>query len=357
MKKILLILFLSICSFADTSNDSLKKMIGQMIILGFEGQSLSSNNTLKEDIKKYNLGGVILFDKYYKSKKKKNIKNPKQLKKLITDIQNISNYKMFISIDQEGGLVSRLNQKNGFDKTYKASTVSKRGTAFARETYKNLATELSDVGINLNFAPVVDLAVNPKNKVIVHYGRSYSSNPNEVIKYSKIFIDEMNKKEVISVLKHFPGHGSSLGDSHEGFVDISNTWNKKELIPYQELIKSNYANMIMTAHVYNKNLDIRYPATLSTNINTHLLKNRLKYDGLIISDDLQMKAITKHYTLKQTVTLAINSGVNILLFGNQIDNKTIKLETIVNTIYKEVKDGNIQLSDIIKSNKNIKNIF
>jgi beta-N-acetylhexosaminidase len=332
-------------------------MIGRMIILGFEGQSLSSNNTLKKDIKKYTLGGVILFDKYHKSKKKKNIKNPKQLKKLITDIQNMSKYNILISIDQEGGLVSRLNQKNGFSKTYKASTISKKGTIFARQTYKKLASDLSNVGININFAPVVDLAINPKNKVIVYYGRSYSSSPKEVIKYSKIFIDEMNKKGIISVLKHFPGHGSSLGDSHEGFIDISNTWNKKELIPYQELINSNHANMIMTAHVYNKNLDTKYPATLSKNINTNLLKEKLNYQGIIISDDLQMKAITKYYTLKQTVTLAINSGVNILLFGNQIDNKTIKLKTIVNTIYKEVKNGNIELSKIIKSNKIIKNIF
>lgn len=357
MKKILLILFLTIYSFANTQNDSLKKMIGRMIILGFEGQSLSQNNNLKEDIRKYNLGGVILFDKYHKSKKKKNIKNPKQLKKLITDIQNISNYKMFISIDQEGGLVSRLNKNNGFSKTYKASTVSRKGTAFARKIYKKIAIELSNAGINLNFSPVVDLAVNPQNKVIVRVGRSYSSNPKEVIKYAKLFIDEMNNKRIISVLKHFPGHGSSLSDSHEGFVDISKTWNKKELIPYQKLIKSNYANMIMTAHVYNKNLDSKYPATLSKNINTYLLKEKLKYKGLIISDDLQMKAITKHYTLKQTVTLAINSGVNILLFGNQIDNKTIKLETIVNTIYEEVKNGNIQLSQILDSNKIIKNIF
>lgn len=359
MQKIFTFFILSTILFANNnySESEIKKMIGKMIILGFDGQTITKSTTLRNDIKKYNLGGVILFDKYYKSKKKKNIKNPKQLKKLISDIKTFSNNKMFISIDQEGGWVSRLNKKNGFIKTPKASFVSKKGLDFAKKTYKTLAFELSNLGINLNFAPVVDLAINKKNRVIVYQGRSFSKNPKKIIQYSKVFIEEMNKQGVTSVLKHFPGHGSSFGDSHQGFVDITNTWDKKELIPYTELINKNYVNMIMTAHVYNKNLDKNYPATLSHNINTFMLKEKMNYQGIIISDDLQMKAITKHYTLKETVTLAINSGVNILLFGNHIDNKSIKLKTIINTIYKQIKNNKIKLSTIIKSNKLIENIL
>ncbi len=264
---------------------------------------------------------------------------------------------MFISIDQEGGWVSRLNKKNGFSKTPKASYVSEKSPTFAKKTYKKLAYELSDLGINLNFAPVVDLAINKKNRVIVYQGRSFSKNPKKVVRYSKIFIEEMNNKDISSVLKHFPGHGSSLEDSHEGFVDITKTWSKKELTPYKELIDNNYAKIIMTAHVYNKNLDKNYPATLSHNINTNILRKQMKFRGIVISDDLQMKAITKHYTLKETVTLAINSGVNILLFGNHIDNKSIKLKTVVDTIYKQVQDGKIKLSSIINSNKLIKRVL
>ena len=359
MLKIFCFLFITTFLFSDGhfTQSQIKKMIGKMIILGFNGQSLNKNTTLKNDIKKYNLGGIILFDKYYKSKKKKNIRNPKQLKKLISDIQKFSKYKMFISIDQEGGWVSRLNKKNGFNQTPKASSISKKNISFAKKTYGNLASELSTLGINLNFAPVVDLAINKKNKVIVYQGRSFSKNPKKVIRYSKVFINEMNKKNISSVLKHFPGHGSSLGDSHEGFVDITKTWSKKELLPYKELINNNYANIIMTAHVYNKNLDKNYPATLSYNINTSLLRNEMKFKGIVVSDDLQMKAISKHYSLKETVTLAINSGVNILLFGNHINNKSIKLKTIVDTIYKQIQDGKIKLSSIIESNKLIKKVL
>ncbi len=349
-----LFIFLPLKANSNISEQEIKKLIGQTIILGFEGDKLTTS--LKKDIKKYNLGGVILFDKYYKSKKTKNIKNPKQLKKLISDIQNYSDYKMLISIDQEGGWVSRLSSKNGFTKTPKASHISKKGTIFAKKVYQNLAKELNNVGINLNFAPVVDLSINPKNKVIVYQGRSYSKDPAKVVKYSKIFIEEMNKKNIISVLKHFPGHGSSLKDSHEGFVDITKTWKKEELIPYKKLINSKHAKMIMTAHVFNKQLDKKYPATLSSNINNFILREKMNFKGLVISDDLQMKAITKQYSLKKTLELAINSGVNILLFGNQINNQKIKLETIVNTVYELIQKDKIKLSDIRKSNKLVKDL-
>lgn len=351
----LLLLFLTINLFAqhEYSKNDIKKLIGRTIILGFDGLELSKNHSMKNDIEKYNLGGIILFDKYYKSKKKKNIKNKIQLKKLISDIQNESPYKMFISIDQEGGWVSRLNPNNGFERPPKASDIPIKGKLFAKKTYNQLSNTLEDLGINLNFAPVVDLSLNEKNEVIVYQGRSFSRNPKEVIKYSKIFIEEMNKKEILSVLKHFPGHGSSLGDSHKGFVDITKTWKKEELIPYKKLIDLKYAKIIMTAHVYNKKLDKNYPATLSSNINTSILRKQMNFKGLIISDDLQMNAITNHYTLKQTVTLAINSGVNILLFGNHI--KNIKLKTIVDVIYKQIKNNKIKLSSIIESNKLINN--
>lgn len=291
---------------------------------------------------------MILFNKDYKTKKTKNIKNPLQLKTLISDIQNYSNYKMLISIDQEGGKVQRLNSKNGFSDYPSANKISTKSIENAKRTYNKLSKELNNVGINLNFAPVVDVAINTKNHVIVGLERSYSNEPKEVIKYASTFIKQMGKNKVFSVLKHFPGHGSSTSDSHKGFVDITNTWEEKELIPYKKLIQSNEAKFIMTAHVFNKNLDNKYPATLSYKINTKLLRKNLNYKGIIISDDLQMKAISSHYTLKETLKLAINSGVNILLFGNQLDK--IQLKTIVDTIYNLIQNKEVNLSKIIESN-------
>ncbi len=215
-----------------------------------------------------------------------------------------------------------------------------------------MAKDLKYSGINVNFAPVVDLAINKENKVIVTRGRSFGESSNEVISYASIFVDELKKEKVISVLKHFPGHGSSLADSHLGFVDITNTWNQKELEPYRYFIKNNKVDMIMTAHVFNEKLDKDYPATLSYNVNTNLLRYKLGYEGVLVSDDLQMYAISKHYDLKQTLTLAINSGVDMLLFANQLA-KPISLKQIVDTVYSQILNEEISLEQIIKSNQRI----
>ena len=166
-----------------------------------------------------------------------------------------------------------------------------------------------------------------------------------------MFIDALKSKGVISVLKHFPGHGSSLGDSHLGFVDVTQTWSERELEPYQKLIASNSVSMIMSAHVYNAKLDATYPATLSYAINSKLLREKMHYNGVLISDDLQMEAISKFYTLKETVTLAINSGIDMLLFGNQLSQT--KTDEIVETIMAQVKNGAISLERIIEANERI----
>ena len=356
MYKKVLILVLLICSnlFANGNytKQEIERMISKMVILGFNGENVNPNDEIYKNIKS-GLGGVILFDKDPNDKSKvKNVRSKEQLKRLTSQLQAISNQKLLISIDQEGGIVQRLKKEDGFVDTLKASEIALRGKDFAKQSYSLMAKDLKYSGINVDFAPVVDLAINKDNKVIVSKGRSFGESSNEVISYASIFVDELKKEKVISVLKHFPGHGSSLGDSHLGFVDISNTWTQKELEPYRYFIKNNKVDMIMTAHVYNKNLDKAYPATLSYSINTNLLRNKLGYDGVLISDDLQMSAISKHYDLKQTVTLAINSGVNILLFANQLS-KPITLKQIVDTIYSQVLNKEISLEQIIKSNDRI----
>lgn len=349
-----LFLFFSVNIFASEtySKQDIEKMISKMLIIGFNGETVNSNDEIYKNIKS-GLGGVILFDKDPNDKnKRKNIRNKEQLKKLTTQLQSISKEKLLISIDQEGGIVQRLKSQDGFVNTLKASEVALKGEEFARSSYKALAKDLKESGINNDFAPVVDLAINKQNKVIVTKGRSFGQASNEVIKYSSIFVDELKKQNVISVLKHFPGHGSSLDDSHLGFVDISKTWNEKELEPYRYFIKNNKVDMIMTAHVFNEKLDAKYPATLSYKINTELLRYKLGFDGVLVTDDLQMYAISKHYDLKQTVTLAINSGVNMLLFANQLA-KPISLKEIVDTIYHQILSEEITLDQIINSNKKI----
>ena len=334
------------------SKQDIEKMISKMVILGFSGESINQNDEIYKNVKS-GLGGVILFDKDPNDKnKRKNVRNKEQLKKLTSQLQAISKEKLLISIDQEGGIVQRLKKEDGFVDTLKASEVALKGETFAKQSYALLAKDLKESGINTDFAPVVDLAINKENKVIVTRGRSFGQSSKEVIKYSSIFVDELKKQNVISVLKHFPGHGSSLADSHLGFVDITKTWNEKELEPYRHFIKNNKVDMIMTAHVYNKNLDKDYPATLSYNVNTNLLRYKLGFEGVLVTDDLQMYAISKHYDLRETLILSINSGVNMLLFANQLA-KPISLKQIVDTVYSAILSEEISLEDIIKSNERI----
>lgn len=337
-------------------DDILKKQIGQMLIVGFDGESVDKDSQIIKDINQYNLTGVILFDKDYKNRSKtKNISSPVQLHNLTSSLKALANKPIIVSVDQEGGKVARLKSSYGFEDTFSAQKITSFDDKKVEELYNSLAITLKNSGINCNFAPVVDLAINPQNKVIYQLERSYGKNPQEVIKYSKIFIEALQKQGIISVLKHFPGHGSSLEDSHYGFVDISDTWSEIELLPYKELIDYDKVEMIMTAHVFNSHLDGKYPATLSHNINTKLLRQKLGYSGVIISDDLQMKAILEHYSLEETVRLAINSGVDILLFGNQLAYHSI--DDIINTILSQIKQNKIRYERIIESNERIKKLF
>ncbi|SFV50621.1 Beta-hexosaminidase [hydrothermal vent metagenome] len=340
---------------APTEDTQLKKMIGRMLIVGFDEQAIFYNSQIVKDIQRYNLGGVILFDRFYTDKERvKNILNSYQLKHLTNDLNIYSSKTLFIAIDQEGGRVARLKPEYGFIRIPSAKKISSMNLYDAKQIYTSQSKMLHSLGINLNFAPVVDLSINPKNRVIVGLERSYSKESKDVVKYAALVIDAQRKENIISVLKHFPGHGSSLGDSHKGFVDVSQTWDKKELEPYKMLIQQNRADAIMTAHVFNKNIDAKYPATLSYKTNTQVLRQELHFKGLIISDDMQMKAISAHYTLAESTNLAINAGVDILLFGNQLAHNSVK--EIVDTIYKQVKSGVIPLTKIKEANRHINNM-
>ncbi len=326
-----------------------------MLIVGFSAKEINANSQIVKDIQKYDLGGVILFDREFKDRNKtKNIASQTQLQKLTKDLQTYSKKPLFIAVDQQGGRVARLKPKYGFIKIPSAAKVATQSLNAVHEIYQTQSQMLHKNGINLNFAPVVDLAINPKNSVIVGLERSYGKNPKKVANYAAVMIEEQNKQHIISVLKHFPGHGSSLGDSHKGFVDVTNTWTQKELEPYKILIQENKVDMIMTAHVFNANLDEKYPATLSYKINTKLLRDKLHFKGVIVSDDMQMKAISAHYSLKQSITLALNAGVDILLFGNQLAH--VDTKTLIDTIFSQVKNGAISLQHIIDANAKIENL-
>jgi len=337
---------------------SLDKKIGQMLMVGFYGTSAKKESQICKDIKKYNLGAVILFDYNPVNKSKaKNIESKEQLAKLTKDLQACSSDgKLLIAVDQEGGKVQRLKSKYGFLGNFpKASDVSKMKDEDIYDTYLDMASELKSVGINYDLAPVVDLDINPKNHVIHELGRSFGVDPKKVAKMSELFMNGMHDQGVLTSLKHFPGHGSSVGDTHKGFVDVTTLWNKVELEPYK-LLKDK-ADTVMVAHVFNKKLDYKYPATLSEKTVNGLLRRKIGFDGVVITDDLQMGAISRKYTLRETLRLAVNAGNDIVLFGNQLDpRKKVSTQKLVETVSSLVKMGNIKRSRIDQSYKRVQKL-
>jgi len=346
-------LLLSALSLHAMPDDTtLKKMIGHMLVIGFNDATIDSQSPIVKELQDYELGGVILFDRFYgDSTHVKNISSPAQLQELTKQLKYSAKTPLLIAIDQEGGRVARLKARDGFDVFPSATALSKTSPEHAKDIYGHMAGMMKEEGLTCDFAPVVDLAVNADNQVIVKLERSYGKESNTVTTYAKILIDALNQHGIIGVLKHFPGHGSSRDDSHLGFVDVTRSWSPKELEPYQHLIDSNSVQMIMSAHVFNANLDPKYPATLSYATNTKLLRDTMGYKGVLISDDMQMNAITNYYSLQQTVTLAINSGIDMLLFGNQLSHTNTN--ELVETIFSQVKKGAIPLKRILEANARI----
>lgn len=308
------------CSRAPDENEvvSLEHKIGQMLMVGFRGMQVDEHSPIVEDIRKRHIGGVVLFDYDVPTQTpERNIESPQQVKNLVADLQQFSSSPLFVAIDQEGGRVVRLKPKFGFPGTVSAEylgTLDNRdSTRFYAEKQANL---LDSLGININFAPVVDLNTNTENPVIGRLERSYSADPGLVTKHARIVIRQHLQNGVVPVLKHFPGHGSAWNDSHKGIADVTDTWEAAELEPYENLIASDSIPAIMTAHVFNARLDSTFPATLSKPVLHDLLRDSLNFDGIIFSDDMQMDAIRTQYGLETAIKNAINGGIDVLVFAN-----------------------------------------
>jgi beta-N-acetylhexosaminidase len=312
------LLLLAFAPAALSAGDSLRYRIAQMLVVGFRGTELTPENHIYSDVKNLHIGGVILFDYDAVSKTRgRNITSPEQVKKLCGDLQNLAPSKLIISIDQEGGKVNRLKASAGFPATVSARYLGRLNNADTTRYYaKKTAELLKGLGFNLNFIPCVDLDVNPHCPVIGKIERSFSAKPDIVLRHSRIWIEEHRRQGVLTAPKHFPGHGSSAGDSHLGLTDVTQTWTRRELIPYRELIKGGACDMVMVAHVFNKKLDAQHPATLSKKVVGGILRGELKFGGLVITDDMAMGAIVDSYTLEAALEKAISAGVDMLILSN-----------------------------------------
>jgi len=185
-----------------------------------------------------------------------------------------------------------------------------------------MARQVAALGFSVNFGPVADLNVNPNNQVIAKFGRAFGKSAEIVAAYDAAFVEAHHEAGLITALKHFPGHGSSTADSHEGFVDISKSWSSKELEPYKILFGQGYADMVMVGHLYHRDYAPpgadKLPASLSPEWITGVLRQQLGFKGVVISDDLEMGAIRKIYDLHDTVVQAVKAGTDVLLFSNTV---------------------------------------
>lgn len=295
--------------------------------MGFHGCEINEHSPVAQWLSDDGLGGVILFDKDLATDTYgKNLKAQSQIKHLTHQLNHYSTnlidneMPLLIAIDYEGGAVDRLTMIDGCMSTLSAQELANLSETDLEEEFSQMASTLKSLGFNLNFAPVIDLHLNDQQGIIGKLRRSFSDNPDVVVRIARKFVDVFSRYGIACSYKHFPGHGSAVGDTHEGFVDVTDTFKTDELLPYYQLLLDVYKpTMVMTAHVVNKHLDSQgFPATLSREILTGLLRETIGYDGVVISDDLQMQAISKHYSLEESLCLTINAGADMMIFANQL---------------------------------------
>jgi beta-N-acetylhexosaminidase len=293
---------------------ALEPDLGQLLLVGFNGTTGPDNAELERLLCQARVGGVLIFGR--------NVVDAAQVKTLTTWMRErareCAGRSLLVATDAEGGQVMRLGPRAGYTATLSHQELGEANDlAMTELEARRIARMLREAGISWDLAPVVDVGYNPANPVIVGAGRSFSANPGLVTAHARAFIQGMHAEGMLTALKHFPGHGSSYADSHQGFVDVTDTANPElELAPYRVLLAEQAVDSIMTAHVVNRRLDLRHPATLSRRTIDRLLRRDLGWDGVVVSDDLRMGAIEQHYGLDSAAVRALRAGVDVLLVAD-----------------------------------------
>ena len=303
---------------AAADEELLDRMIGQMIMVGFGGDDERDRGVaaVRDQLAQGTIGGVVLYPE--------NIRGARQLRNLTALLANAkSDLVPLIAVDQEGGTVQRLTRRNGYAYFPSARDVANKRTLKtpdgALHLYEAMARELAHAGINVNFGPVVDLNVNPKNPVIGRRKRSFGSDPKVVTDLARAFITAHRKANVVTAAKHFPGHGSSSTDSHKVLADISKSWREKEIEPYVALAHQGLLDMVMVGHLYHPRFSDgpNVPASLSARaVGALRAKGWIGFNGVVVSDDMEMGAVRKSYSLEQRVVMAINAGTDLIVSSN-----------------------------------------
>ncbi len=333
---------------------SLEVMAGQMVMVGFRGTGEASQQgdlpDLLLSVQKGEVGGVVYFSRDVITKSgTRNIQSMEQIARLSALLQQNAPVPLFISVDQEGGRVSRISSALSGFVLPSAQTMGKDSPENVFLAGEQTGRMLASVGINLNFAPVADCNINPTSPAVGALERAFSADPNIVALYARHFAEGLAQGGVIACYKHFPGHGSATTDSHLGLTDITAAWSQDELAPYTPQNRPSIPMMMMPGHLFNANLDPKYPASLSYAVVTDLLRGTLGWEGVVVSDDLQMEALSRFYSQKEIIQLAINAGVDILLAGNNVAYKENLASSMHRDILALVAEGSVTKERIRES--------
>ena len=323
----------------------LRQLAGSVVMVGFRGLTAEQNTDIYRHIRENHFAGVILFDEHVPTgecARERNIASPEQLRELTAELQAASDPLLLIAIDQEGGQVARLNSQNGFPQfPSHAEMGEKFEPAETQLTASHIAKVLAEAGVNVNFAPVVDLNINPRNPIIGVQGRSFSEDPAVVTDHARSFIASHREHGVATAIKHFPGHGSSTADTHLSAVDVTESFKDSELVPYRCLINEGVVDVVMVGHLQHRSFDPELPASLSAKMIDGLLRREIGFDGVVVTDCLDMAAAAEDYSLQERVTLALNAGVDLLLFGNNLAYDPDRPTQVVDAVVAAVRAGDV----------------
>ncbi len=322
---------------------TLQEKIDQLFIIGFTESVATPTSTIVSLLTQTNLGGVFLTEQD-ETPFKRPIQNPSQLKQLTKDLQSYAQTPLMIAIDEEGGSVRAFKKKHGFEEILgSAFSYTNKPLSHVQHDSAQVALYARSFGINTNFAPIADLRINPQNPIIGKFNRSYRRHPWRSIEYAQAFINGHKKHVMITTLKHYPGHGSSIEDSHTSKADITKTYSPHELLPFLHFAKRNSVPMIMTGHLINTNIDT-LPASLSKKHIQQLRK--AGFTGVIVSDDMDMHAISKEFKKEDAIIKALQAGNDMIIMSFYETGSPIDFLSIRKIVYDAVINGTLTEKDV-----------
>lgn len=324
---------------------ALRRKVASLLVVGFRGAT--APDWIVRAVRDQGIGGIILFDTDQLTGDKRNITSPTQAKALVTSLRTVAEQKLIVSIDQEGGQISRLNPSNGFPASQSQAQVGAVNQAAHTVSWaQGLVNSMKSIGVTMNYAPVVDLDINPSNPAIGELGRSFSANPDVVVANATEEIKVHRAGAIKTSIKHFPGFGSATGNTDFDVVDVSSTWKRAELEPFQRLIDTGMTDSVLVAHLLNRQLDADRPMSLSRKVVTDLLRGELGWQGPVVSDDMQAKGITESYSTADAFTLAIQAGVDLLVYANQQVYNTKIVDEVLAVAVQRVRSGALTTAQI-----------